>query len=525
MADTNYTDFSPPAVGAAWLNAVNKVIYQAAGFTDAGPFTPSQFRTGIGAEVAGTAGVLRADLASTGGADIIRVLDTDSNFQELSAKKVESVLSTIAARAYGVNVTKYGLGLTGASDWSAAFASAIATGKQVYVPAGTYKVNLIITTSFTAIVGDTSFRTILSPFAAASPVIKVDGDAAGTYVNYTRLENLSIVGSARAGHGLSIVNTSDIKGCDYIQLRNISITSCNYGIHCAGRSIWNRFENVFTDFNFDGIHVETDQSINSWDWSQCRSSRNQRHGKFVYKTNVSISGAIGWTHTNFNSEYNGQDTTQNPVYGIYLNGTEGFSYNGLILENNGESLSTPSGGYGLYATGTLSRGLVIDGAWVVNSYHPIKIDSSKLSGRIDNIYRLSVAYGGTIGLEITSPWTNNEPKMKLGTINGTVTVTADVNGNYAVDGYTDFDGSRPTSIDLTYRKKIVLGSGAGAFTVSTLLGLMPGDEIMLHNFGGNVITLAAGLMQSGAAATIAGNTAKKYTVTNAIVAAFKLVPL
>ena len=64
MSDTNYTDFNLPAVNAAWLNTVNKAIYQAAGFTDAGPFTAARFRTGIGAEVAGTSAALAADLAN-----------------------------------------------------------------------------------------------------------------------------------------------------------------------------------------------------------------------------------------------------------------------------------------------------------------------------------------------------------------------------------------------------------------------------------------------------------------------------
>ena len=478
-----------------------------------------------------TALALVFDLASTAagkGSSLVAVRDAGANFPDLATKTTETVFAALAARLYGVNVTKYGIGLTGSSDWTAAFASAIATGRQVYVPAGTYKLNLVITSSFTGIIGDGLAKTILSPFVAGNPVIKIDGDAAGTYVNYTRLENLSIVGSGRAGHGLSVVNTSDLRGCDYLQLRNISITACNYGINVAGRSIWNRFENVFLDFNFDGLHVETDMAINSWDFSQFRSSRNQRHGVFAYKTNVAIAGAICWTATNFNSEYNGQDSAQNPVYGIYLNGVEGFNITGLVLENNGDALATPSGGYGLYITGTLARGVVIDGAWIVNSYHPVKIDSSKLSGRIDNIYRLTPAYGGTLGLEITSPWSNNEAKMKLGAINGSVSVAADVNGNYAAEGYTDYEATRPTSIDLTYRKKLALNSSAGAWTITAIAGLQPGDEIMLHNYapsGGNSFTLAAGLMQSAASYAVAANIAKKFTVTNAIAGVLKLMPI
>lgn len=463
------------------------------------------------------------------GASTVGVEDAANNFPEVAdVKKVEPVLSALAARAYGVSVTKYGAGLGSTSDWTAAFVAAFATGKMVYAPnlGYPYKVNLTLTSGNKFLVGDGVGRTVLSPYTATNPVVKIDGDAAGAIITYFGFENLSITGNARQGDGIHIFNTSDLHGCDSLLLTNVAIQSCRYGINCQGRSIWNRFENVFIDFNLDGVHCETNQAMNSWDWSNCRWSRNQRHGLYAWKTDVSIAGMLSWSFTNCNSEYNGQDTAQAVCYGIYVNGSEGWTFDDLVLENNGDTLTSQEG-YGIYITGSLGRGFNLNGVWAVNSKRPIKIDGQKKSGRIENVYRCSALFSGN-QIEIACDWANDEAKIEIAeSVNATVFVATDGNGNTGYSGGMDYDASMPSTLAMANRKKMTLRSDAGAFTINTITGLVTGDEITLHNFAGgtaNAITLAAGLMTSGVAGTVPANTARKFVYASTTIGG-KLVPI
>lgn len=438
-----------------------------------------------------------------------------------------AVATTVQAKLReSVSVLDYGAVGNGTTNDTAAFAAAIATGKNVFVPAGTYAVNLSITTRSVHIYGEGPTVTTLVPFVAASPVIKIDGDAAGTFVQFCQIEELTIAGVGRAGHGIHIYNTSDVRGCDYIRLRNLYVSNCNYGLYCQGRSIWNYFENCLFDFNIDGIHVETDQAINSWTLVNCTTNRNNRHGCYLYKTDISVSGMIGFGFYNFNSEYNGQDVAQAVSYGVYLNGAQGVCFYDLTLENNGYTLTSQEG-YGLYVTGTLGRGVVVDGCWAVNSKHPIKIDGQKKSGSINNVHTLTPVYGG-VGLEIAANWANDEPKVEIGpVINGTITNTYDVNGSYATVKGVDWVVASPTTVNFANRKSITYSAQTAPGTISTANGLLAGDEINIFNYAGgtaNTVTLAAGLMASGVAYAIAANTAKKFLVIG-FPNAGKLVPL
>lgn len=68
------------------------------------------------------------------------------------------------------NVLDYGADPTGAADSTAAINSAIATGRRVRIPAGTYKCNVTINNK-TVIEGDGSLATILKPFNDAVAIM------------------------------------------------------------------------------------------------------------------------------------------------------------------------------------------------------------------------------------------------------------------------------------------------------------------------------------------------------------------
>ena len=413
------------------------------------------------------------------------------------------------------NVLDYGAVGDGVADDTAAFALAIATGKAVFVPKGTYKTNITLTSGNKTIFGEGIGATVFKPAIAADPVIKLDGDTAGANISFFEFRAFSIEGDAKQGHGVSIVNTNDLRGCDHVLMQDIRITACDRGISCTGRSIWNSFINVFCDNNEDGVWIETDQACNTWTFLNCRTGYNDRHGFYANKTSIAISGFIDFTFINFNTEYNGQDTALATIYGLYCNAAEGWRLLNCTSEANGGDLGGVTS-YGFFFDGPLGRGVIIDGAWVVESKYGIAFAGSKKSGRIDNVYRLS-PYAGGQGIYITAAWADDEPKIELGpNINGTISVTYDVNGNWPITQGVDYYSSTTTSLNLKNRKSVTINTTAAGSAVTTITGLISGDNVFIYNYGGgggvNTVTLASGLMASASLYTINANSGASFKV-------------
>ena len=363
-----------------------------------------------------------------------------------------------------VSVKDFGAVGDGVTDDSTAFLNAFATNKRVYAPKGTYKVNLVITTSSIVLYGDGRGLTVLSPYTAANPVITLNGDLAGTIIQNFDFSDFSIIGNAYAGDGLKILNTADTHGCDRISMKRVDTSQCAYGFNCAGRSIWNYFENCAWDFNKDGVHIETDQAVNTWQLNSCYTRRNTRHGFYAYKTSIAVSGMIDFTFINLNTEYNGTDIAETVCYGLYVNGAAGWNFYGLTMENNGTSL-TSGNSYGAMFTGPLNRGISIDGVWFVNSKYGIVFNGQKASGLINNVYQNGPLVGG-IGIWIASSWFTNEPKIKLGNVLGNVQVDVDGNGNYPTTDGFDWQASAIAGNDYSNSKNRTVNTTGGAPTLS-----------------------------------------------------------
>jgi hypothetical protein len=412
------------------------------------------------------------------------------------------------------NVLDYGADATGVADSTAAFNLALATGRAVYAPKGTYKINIVISSDNKTICGDGIGKTIFSPFTAASPVITLNGDIAGTIIRNFLFENFTINGNAKQGHGFLITNTADTRGVDEIVWRNLRINFCNCGIFCGGRSIWNELDNVYCDYNIDGIHIETDQAVNTWAFTNCGVRVNNRDGFYAEKTDVSVTGMIGFTFNNFNAEYNGQDTSLTTVRGMYISGAQGWVFNNLTLEGNGADLPSVES-YGVHFTGILNSGIVINGCWAVNSKYMIVFQGTRAGGSVDNIYFMS-PYAGGRGLYIASQWANDLAKIQLGqSINGLIEVVFDVNGLWPITQGVDYYGGAQTTLSLQNRKNVTINTVAATSNIATLTGLISGDVVFLYNYangGTNKITLAAGLMASGVAYDINADTGKQFMV-------------
>lgn len=412
------------------------------------------------------------------------------------------------------NVLDYGAVADGVTDCTAAFVAALATNKAVYAPAGTYCINLVISTSQHVLFGDGIGRTIFKPYDPVNAVIALNGDIAGTIINDFTFSNFSVQGVTRQGNGFLIYNTADTHGCDQIVWSNISITACSRGIACYGRSIWNVLQNVYCDYNQNGIWIQTDQAVNTWLLEGVSCRRNQQHGFYAEKTNVAISGFIDFTFINFNSEYNGQDTSIPYIYGLYCNAAEGWSLQNVTFEQNGADLPGVES-YGAFFTSSLGRGVIIDGVWAVQSKYLIAFNGTTKSGYINNVYR-GIPYAGGYSVFINAQWANDEPKIELGpNIAGTVYVTYDVNGLWPITQGVDYYGTAQTTLSLKNRKNVTINTTGAGSSITSITGLISGDVIFLYNFangGINKINLAAGLMASGVAYDINADTGKQFMV-------------
>lgn len=453
--------------------------------------------------------------------------NTDAALVTFSQSGTGAVARTVQAKLRDfVNVKDFGAAGDNVTNDTTAFNNALATGKAVYVPQGNYRVNITLAVGNRSIFGDGMNQTYLRPHTAANPVIKIDGDALGNILQNTLISDLTILGDTRQGDGIQIYNTADTRGCDQIILYNVTVMQCLRGIACLGRSIWNMFENVFCDFNYDGIFIQTNQACNLWTLVNVRTARNQRHGFYANKTDLSLGGFLQFTFLGFNTEYNGQDTSIPLVAGLYTNAAEGWNFQNVGLEDNGADLPGVTS-YGMYFTGNLGRGVIIDGVWGVNSKYIIAFDGTKKSGYINNVYR-GAAYAGGYVIHLVSEWANNEPKIELGpNIFGTVNAAPDANANYPHTAGVDWYGAATTSFDFTYRKRVTINTTSAASSISTLTGLRAGDEIFIYNYAGggtNKITLASGLMASGVAYDVNPDTGAKLIVTG-YPHTGKLVPL
>ena len=208
---------------------------------------------------------LRADLATKNnaakGANMVGVQDTANNFPEVAAasRTVENVLAAIAARAYGANVLKYGADKTGATDSTAAFDAAEATGKIVYVPAGTYAINWTVDSKI-VVVGDGSNITFIKPFNTATAAVTYTSQ--GPYWTYhSEFRGIGFQGTGKVGVGFTFSKTDPTQyAANDEYANNVHFYGCNF--RGFNKGIQFPFGNIGTEFyscnfqsNFYGVYT------------------------------------------------------------------------------------------------------------------------------------------------------------------------------------------------------------------------------------------------------------------------------
>lgn len=137
---------------------------------------------------------LRSDLASTASGKGASLL----GFKNSAAG---SAAATVAAKlSQTVSVLDFGADPTGATDSSTAFTAAAATGKRIYVPAGTYKVNMTAPSGMN-MYGDGTTKSIIKPNSTTSPCITFKSDLFWTYAR--SLTDLGFTSTGKTGIGVA----------------------------------------------------------------------------------------------------------------------------------------------------------------------------------------------------------------------------------------------------------------------------------------------------------------------------------
>jgi hypothetical protein len=278
---------------------------------------------------------------------------------------------TIAQKfAETVSVIDYGAVGDGATNDTTAFNNAIATGKQVYVPSGTYLINATINNK-TIIYGDGSTVSIIKPFNTA--IAAMTYNPKSPYWTYhSEVRNIRFSGTGMVGIGFTFAQTtpsSYVANDEYAN--NVKFYGCffsglNKGIQFPFGNIGSEFYSCGFQNNKYGVYT-----LNNKFGSVMHAGNKYFYaGEFsgnecaLYVNNTADGGGgISFTNTIF--ELN------NIAAYIYnnTNNTIPVSWTNVWFESNGATNSKPATTIDLWTGTTLTtqtlaaRTVIIDGSF------------------------------------------------------------------------------------------------------------------------------------------------------------------
>ena len=416
-------------------------------------------------------------------------------------------------------------------DVTAAFTNALATGKNVHAPAGTYRLNALPLASNACLFGDGMRRTIFIPAAGATSVLLVDATSAAK-------QNVTI-------QDVCIKNPNNVLGCYGIWFKGTNVTSINdqhnlmnieigpsgwegtsyafsKGIYVTARLIAITATNIYISRNTINWHSATDPSTPAFNanvFVQCVFAEAAQQGFLHTGQSTNVKFIAG--HTQQNNTLNvagvaGMDVSDTFNWDI---DTHGFEANGFGAAVDGSNPLNNS--ISFLHRGTVCFGLSIHGGYFTDSGANIVIGptvSNLQGGRIENNYLNCLTNGfnfATLSQSNSHSVSNPIVFTSTNAINGKVSpfvAGIGINAAFEQNQGMGYLTGAVSDIDLLRTSNFICNP-SGPFTISTIKNMLPGCELTIINtFGASTVTIAGALMVVGAANNVLTGTIAKFKV-------------
>ena len=210
------------------------ILKNAAGATLSG-MDIDPINAGIASALAASAGAALVGFLQSGTGAVARTADAKLKDLALSVKDFGAAGDDVADDTAAIQAT---------------FAAASASGKAVYIPAGTYKITGLTLTGDQnefCIFGDGRRETILKLYTASTATYALDyslGDNSSA-IGF-RLSNIGITcnGGAAMGRGIRFLTTATNSAFSQCELDNIRIQNCTEGVYLYGVVYMSTFRNI-----------------------------------------------------------------------------------------------------------------------------------------------------------------------------------------------------------------------------------------------------------------------------------------
>ena len=420
------------------------------------------------------------------------------------------------------NVLDFGADLTGATDSSAAFQAAGATGKTIFVPKGLYQASFGLRNSQIIFGEGARNQSRIIPPAGATYVINVAANSLGTSSKqYCQIRDLSIENTNSVANCTGIFFSAvDVTGInDQHFLENLYIDGFFKGIYVTGRLILSTMIGVEIVNCTKAFHVISDPAnyaFNLNTFIMCRYVNSIEEG--VRITGYNIANKFISCNVEGNNTANAVG-----IAGMSVQDAEGLFLDNPYFELNGggtavDAVNPLNNSIGLYLAGERCFNLRVTNGWMVQSGTVIAVNVSQgiIGGEISGIRFAPNATGFDIYVGDKLNGINAQPLIidSNNYFSGQMSVKTDGAGlTSAAVRQTAACQFVPADITLDLRaaSKFAVFNAVG-FNLTTITNRIPGMTLMVSNIGAGTVTIDSALMSSGVASSLAAGVSRQYLV-------------
>ena len=421
-----------------------------------------------------------------------------------------------------VSVLDFGADATGTTDSSTAFTNAIATGKAVFVPKGTYQASFDLNTL--SIIYGEGGRGVsnLIPPAGSAYVIRIDATSISKVhcqIKDIDISNPSSVANCTAiyfkGTNVATINDNHI-------IESVYVSNFNIGIDISGRLIGSSFKDIEIIGGSIGMRVSTDNSsaafiINKFELIQFYNQQNEDVTVAGINNNIRFDTCV---FQGANASLTGG------VAAVKISGTsERVQFVNCYFENNGSAIpfdgaNLYNNSFGLWFSSATCIEPLIDSCWMVGSGVMLLIQNTTglIGGEVTNT-RFAPTGGGWDIFVNSNP---NTPRFGIDGNNyfSGVTYVSTWTGGFGqaayvkqIDSCQYFSGA--STVDLRTVKKVIYSSLASNITLNgtVVTNRIPGEEFWIYNQSSTYnVVIDGSITDTGSSITLTPNTKAIFMV-------------